>query len=41
MEGIETRALQFAAIPAWLDLINVYKFPIDSFHLQEPSTYYY
>ena len=28
----------FAAVPTWLGLINVYKFPLDNFHLQYPST---
>ena len=25
----------FAAVPAWLALINVYKFPLDNFHLKD------
>ena len=27
----------FAAVPAWLGLINVYKFTLDNFYLENPS----
>jgi hypothetical protein len=26
-----------ATVPAWLGLMNVYKFPLDNFPLQDPS----
>jgi hypothetical protein len=29
----------FAAVPAWLGLINVYKFTLDNFYLENPSIY--
>jgi hypothetical protein len=28
----------FTAVCSWLGLINVYKFPLDNFHLQDPLT---